>query len=80
MHFILTLTAVDREKREYTVYRKLIETVPGLEDRLVSSPDDLPIIAEQVSHKFIMSNIRELTYYYSYVKVHQELEATTPKA
>lgn len=76
----MILNIIYREKREYAVYRKLIETVPGLEDRLVSSPDDLSIIAEQVSHIFAMSYVRELISHYSYVKVHQELGATTPRA
>lgn len=78
MRFVLTV--MYREKREYMVYRKLIETVPGLEDRLVSSPDDLSIIAEQVSQNFALHHFRELISQYSYVKVHQELGATTPRA
>lgn len=47
------LIHVHRERRELAVYRKLIETVPGLEDRLLSSPDDLSVIAELVSDRFV---------------------------
>lgn len=42
-----------RERREHAVYQKLLDTVPGLEDRLISSPDDLSVIAELVSCKLV---------------------------
>lgn len=61
------------------MYRRLVETVPGLEDRLASSPDELSVIAELVGRKFHYTySGTDLSP--SYAKGHQEPEAMTPRA
>lgn len=38
-----------RERRELKVFQALLSSVPGLEERLVTSDDEITIVAELVS-------------------------------
>jgi hypothetical protein len=56
-----TLPSVDssillRERREHAIFKELLKTIPGLEERLVQgSEDELAIVAELVgTHEFVV--------------------------
>lgn len=40
---------MDREQREYKIFEVLLDSVPGLQDRITSSDDEVIIVAELVS-------------------------------
>lgn len=68
-----------RERREHRVFEQLLDSYPGLLDRLKEGSEEEILHVGELVHLFFTSPELTLTEMYRSVRAPQAPEATTPK-